>query len=263
MKYNMAEKILSRQFMVKPSESNAQQELPLTMLMAQIIELATDHANLLGIGFLNMEPKGLGWVLSRVSIEMNRWPKTGEKYILSTWIESWNSHFSDRCFSIQSENGEMLGYARTVWVIIDLKGHKSVGTAGLQMPAELIDGTPCPIPRMQRHKVFENANVTNYTFKYTDIDFYRHVNTVRYIALLLNLYSLEDFDTSVLSRLDIGFAREAKFGEVAQIRWVEEKTDNPSLFKMEGESTKRSFEILVESNTILTASIVMTRVNQI
>lgn len=259
----MAENILKRLLMIKPSESNAEQQLPLTLLVAQMIDIATDHANELGIGFINLEPKGLGWVLSRLSVEMKRWPATGENYILSTWIESYNSHFSDRCFSISGEDGEILGYARTVWMIIDLKTHKSVGTAGTVMPSEMIPDFDCPIPKWKKHHPFTPHNSEVYIFKYNDLDYYRHVNTIRYISLLLNQFTLDDFDCNLLSRFDIAFAHEARYGEHAVIDSIDEEVDNPSSIKDGPKSSRRRiFEISVESRPILSASITLTEKSQ-
>lgn len=246
--------------MVKPSESDAQQQLPLTMFVSQMIDLATDHANLLGIGFLNLESRGIGWILSRLSVEMSRWPKTGEKYILSTWIESYNAHFSERCFSVEDENGKILGYGRTIWVIIELETHKSVGTAGTVMPEEMIAGLHCPIPKFMRHKTFQPEKEVEYIFKYTDLDFYRHVNTVRYIQILLNQFTLEDFDTHLLSRFDIAFAHESKYGESALIKIADEESTTPGLLNnSELISWKRLFDISVGEKQILNASIVMSK----
>lgn len=251
------ENTLRREFMVKPSECNAQQELPLSLLVAQVIDLATDHANNLGIGFLNITSQGVGWVLSRLSVEMKRWPKNGEKYILSTWVETFNSHFSERNFSVVAETGEPLGYVRTIWTIIDLNTHKGVGTFGMILPTEMIAGSNCPIPKFAKHRHFEPERVVDYEFKYCDLDFYRHVNTVRYITLLLNQFTLQEFDTNTLSRFDIAFAHEAKYGETAVISSIEEEVATPGLLEREEKSMKRSFDITVDTSSILTASITL------
>ena len=253
----MSTPVLSLDYLVKPSESNAQQELPLSLLVAQMIDLATDHANKLGIGFLKLEPQGFGWVLSRLSVEMKRWPSTGETYTLSTWVETYNSHFSERCFSLASPSGEILGYGRTIWMIIDLKTHKSVGTGGTHLDEDVINPVECPMARIGRHRPFIPEKSVEYTFKYTDLDFYRHVNTVRYINLLLNQFTLEEFDTHHLSRFDIAFAHEAKYGETAIINSI---TENPSLPNVQGAAEdiiKRSFEITIEMQPILTSSFVL------
>lgn len=249
--------IHSNDYLVKPSESNAQQELPLSLLVAQMIDLATDHANKLGIGFLMLEPKGLGWVLSRLSVEMKRWPATGESYTLSTWVETYNSHFSERCFSVVSSTGDVLGYGRTIWMIIDLKTHRSVGTGGTHLDEDIINPVECPMARIGRHRPFTPEKEVVYTFKYTDLDFYRHVNTVKYISLLLNQFTLEEFDSNLLSRFDIAFAHEAKYGEKAVIKSITE--NHTEIIQEAGERIimKRSFEITIENQPILTSSITL------
>lgn len=251
----MAQNVLRKEWMVKPSECDANRQLPLTMLVAQMIDLATDHANILGIGFLNLEPKGLGWVLSRLSVEMKRWPGNGEKYTLSTWIETYNSHFSERCFSVVSDSGETIGYARTIWMIIDLKSHNSVGTANTVMPPEMLPGIDCPIGRMMRQKKMENYNEAEYRFKYCDLDFYRHVNTVRYISILLNQFTLEEFDARRLVRFDIAFSHEAKYGETAVIRSAGAEGIEKRLWATEDGYLRRNFEMAVGDQPILTSSI--------
>lgn len=248
---------LSREYQAKPSECNAQQEVPLPLLVTQIIDIATDHANQLGIGFLNLTSQGYGWVLSRLTVEMRRWPQNGEKYVLSTWIESYNAHFSERNFSVVAESGETLGYARTIWTIIDLDSHKGMGTAGTVLPPEMIAGSDCPIPKHIRIRHFAPKHSVEYTFTYCDLDFYRHVNTVRYISLLLNQFSLEDFDTHILSRFDIAFAHEARYGETAVIGSIDEEVPTPSLLNSTAVSLRRNFEISVSSQPILTASITL------
>lgn len=249
----------SLEFLLKPSVSNAQQELPVTLLVEQVIELATDHANLLGIGFMSMEGKNMGWVLSRLSVEMRRWPKMGEKYKITTWVETWNSHFSERCFSISSSE-EIIGYVRTVWMVIDLDSHKSYGTAGMLLPEECVGVRECPIMRQKRHKQFEPQKSSAYTFQYTDLDFYRHVNTVRYISLLLNQFSLEEFDSNHLYRFEIAFMHEARYGETAIINRIEETIEggDPEAFISPLVSKGYTYEITVNGTPILRSRLFFT-----
>lgn len=249
-----------KEYLLKPSVSNAQQELPLTLLVDQIIEVATDHANILGIGFLSMEGKDMGWVLSRLSVEMKRWPRVGERYGITTWIESYNSHFSERCFSVEDAGGETIGYVRTVWMVIDLTTHKSYGTAGLEVAPEFVGIRRCPILRQQRHKHFEPQVVHEYVFKYTDLDFYRHVNTVRYISLLLNQFSLEEFDANMLYRFEIAFMHEARYGQKAIINGIEEKIEggDPDAFMSPAHSLAYTYEMTADDTPILRSRLFFT-----
>ena len=62
---------------------------------------------MLGIGNPAMAHLGAGWVLSRLTIEMTRYPKCNTSYVLKTWVENWNRHFSTRDFSVEDEAGNI------------------------------------------------------------------------------------------------------------------------------------------------------------
>lgn len=247
----MAENVKRTEYLLKPSESDAKRQLPLPTLISQIIDIATDHANELGFGFLDLSPKGIGWVLSRVALEMKRWPETGERYTLATWIDNWNAHYSERCFSVTDAKGEAIGYARTVWMIIDLKSHASVGTAGMPLDPSLLPGLPCPIERSSRHRPFEAEKTTEYTFKFCDLDFYRHVNTIRYLQLLLNNFTLEELDSHDITRMETAFQHEAKYGQTALISSIDEPAEEDGL--------KRTFSLTIEGRPILSASFTLNK----
>ena len=94
--------------------SNPEGELAVNILVGNIIEIATAHANMLGIGNPAMAHLGAGWVLSRLTIEMTRYPKCNTSYVLKTWVENWNEHFSTRDFSVEDEAGKLYPGIRTV-----------------------------------------------------------------------------------------------------------------------------------------------------
>jgi acyl-ACP thioesterase len=219
-------------FFLSAGETNAEQELSLAILTARLIEIATAHANSLDIGNPSMTGMHAGWVLSRLTIEMNSYPRVNDNFSITTWIESFNRHFSERAFRIEGENGEVYGYARSVWMVIDTVTHNSVGLGHFNLPENLISGECPPIERQQKHfpildpdfegippkgAIVAGFPVFDYRFKYCDLDSYRHVNTVRYVTLLLNRFSLEEHDTTFVKRLELSFMHEAKYGMETQL----------------------------------------------
>ena len=113
------ESIYKEIFFLSAGEANAEQEMSLPILVAKLIDIATTHANSLGIGNPSMLEIHAGWVLSRLTVEMDSYPKVNDDYVISTWVESFNRHFSERAFSISSPNGKIYGYARSVWMVMD------------------------------------------------------------------------------------------------------------------------------------------------
>lgn len=87
------EPVYSKTYTVEPAEGNGQQELPLTLLAKRILEVATLHAESWGVGYSTLIKNRQVWVLSRLTVEMYRYPLINEHYTLQTWIEGYNKHF--------------------------------------------------------------------------------------------------------------------------------------------------------------------------
>lgn len=213
-------------FFLSAGEANAEQEMALPILVAKLIDIATAHANSLNIGNPVMKDLHAGWVLARLTVEMNSYPKVNDDYTIATWVESFNRHFSERAFSITSPSGKVYGYARSVWMVMETVNRTNLGLSHLHLPEELISGVHPPIEKQMKHtQIVESDNseagqngvlIANhkphhYRFKYCDLDSYRHVNTVRYVSMLLNRFSLEHHDNYMISRLELSFLHEAKY----------------------------------------------------
>ncbi|MCH5225773.1 MAG: hypothetical protein J1D77_07210 [Muribaculaceae bacterium] len=216
---------LEKTYFLSANECSAEGKLSMTSLTTNIIDIATDHANSLGIGNPAMVEMKAGWILSRITIDLEKLPEINSHYVLKTWIEDFNRHYSARCFSVATSEGEILGYCRTIWLVIDEETHKNLGLSHFNLPSELISGEKAPIETQQKHfPIVENEEEMtskaikathppyHYTFQYCDLDAYRHVNTVRYISLLMNQFTLEDHDTTTVRRLELSFLHEASYG---------------------------------------------------
>lgn len=201
-------KVFTREYYLTPGECNSEEEMPIWLLANRIIEVATLHANSWGIGYKRLKLDNQAWVLSRIAIEMKEYPKVGENYTLSTWIESFNRHFSERNVEIRNESGDIIGYARTIWVVINTSTRESCDISALEFIKDNATDRPCPIDKQSRIKTVEHRREGRYRFMYTDIDFNRHVNTIRYICSLLNQWDLSFFDNHTIRRFEISFMKE-------------------------------------------------------
>lgn len=222
------------EYFLTAGECNAKQQMPFTMLAQRVIEVATEHANIIGVGYDAMIKDNLAWVLSRLSIEMTRMPKVNEKYRLITWIENYNRHFSERNMEVQSENGDVLGYIRTIWMAIDINTRTPGDLSRLESLAVTVSERPCPIAKQGRMRPFNEVSQQHeYIFRYSDIDFNMHVNSVKYIELLINQWTLDYHITHDISRFEIAYLQEAHFGDNVKINILQ--TDNIADAEIMGE----------------------------
>ena len=207
----------SKTYYLSAGECNPQAELPLPLLMNRIIDVATMHANEWGVGYERLIADNYAWVLARVTIEMERYPKVNENYTLTTWIEDYNHLFSQRNMAISDHNGETIGYVRTIWMVINLSTRQSVDISQLSYIRDNINDRPCPIAPQSKLLPVKDGLARAHVFKYVDCDFNRHVNTVRYLELLLNQFSLEHFDDNFVNRLELAFLKETHYGETVDV----------------------------------------------
>lgn len=215
----------SHKYFLTPGECNPEQRLPLPLLVSRLIEVATEHANTWGVGYAKLKDYNQTWVLSRVTVEMERYPRVNQEYTLTTWIEEYNRHFSQRNFSIADCNGEIIGYARTIWVVIDTEKRTSCDISKLSYISANISDMECPIEPQSRLTPVRGFKSIPYTFQYIDTDSNRHVNSVRYIELLMNNWTLDHYDHHYISRFEISYIKECVYGMNASVNIND--SDNP------------------------------------
>ena len=215
-------------YFLTAGECNAESRMPVTLLTARIIEVATEHANALNVGWARLKPMGIGWVLSGLTVEMDRWPGINETYTLTTWVEDFNRLYSDRCFEVADGEGRVIGHVRSLWVAIDLEKRTAADLSVLE-PGQFVSNTGrCPLPRRQKLPAvtLEQATlVEDYTYRYCDIDFNGHVNTVRHIEHVLNLWGPEMYAATPVRTMQIQFLHECRYGERVSLQAVETPGD--------------------------------------
>ena len=210
--------LYTHSYQLLAAQCNAQQELAPSQLVQQIIEVATLHADALDVGFERLAQDGNLWVLSRICFDMRRYPRLFERYSLTTWIEGYNRHFSARNFEIKSSDGEILGYARTIWVAINLETRRPADLSSISYIQETVTDYPCPIARQGKIRPVDPPQIEHeYTFRVSDIDCNRHVNSGRYVELILNQLDLQAFDECYLSHFEIEYRREAHFNDAVEV----------------------------------------------
>lgn len=223
-------RVYSREFYLAVGDGTPELCLPVGLAVARCIEVATDHSNLLGVGYENLKAYGQSWVLSRIVLEMSSYPRVNETYTVETWVDSFNRAFSDRFFRILDCRGNVCGYSRSTWVAIDLEKRTLADISRFDALRESITtARECPVRPCGRHRPLDAGacSVRQHTFAYSDLDSNRHVNTVRYVEMVEDGHPLEFHDTHRVRRLEVSFMRECLYGETASIL-TSERTDGSS-----------------------------------
>ncbi len=192
----------------------------ITTLMARVVATAGMDAHHGGFGISELNDSGHTWVLLKFAMELHRIPTLGTEITTDTWIESVSRLFSLRNFALSDENGEVFAEARSQWCIIDLANRKAVDinathpqVSSYSQPRSGTIALPKKLTALTG-----STRTSTHIVKYSDTDFNRHLNAVRYVELMLNEVPLELISKSKSIRLDLHYIAECYLGEEIQIK---------------------------------------------
>lgn len=189
--------------------------LTMSVLGNELLNCADSHAEQRGFGMTKLYDNRYTWVLSRLVIEMKRMPRQYEEFYIHTWVENVYRLFTDRDFEVVTTDGEVLGYARSIWAMINIETRKPEDLLALHggQIADYVCDKECPIERPGRIKVRGEAPVREYLTQYSDIDINGHVNSVKYMEHMLDLFPLEMFKQKRIGRFEIAYHAESYYGD--------------------------------------------------
>lgn len=95
---------------------------------------------------------------------------------------------------------------------------------------------PSPIAVPARLRAIEPTTSTSRPVVYSDIDFNRHVNTLRYIDLVFDALPIELIENNHGMRIDLNFIAEARYGETLTIGGIND--GNVWQFEISSDSDK-------------------------
>jgi acyl-ACP thioesterase len=194
-------------------------------------EAAISHAENLGVGRSAMASSNQVWILSRMSIEINRRPKYGETVTVSTWPRGGEKLFALRDFDIRDTADKAVVKARSCWVIIDMEKRRPLRPQAVMDTLPLNEGKDALLPdralvvsleqRPSLKKIAERQAL------YSDVDFNGHVNNVSYIRWIEDTLDPSLLEKASRMRLDINYLNEVLTDEVMEI-WSEQIADQES-----------------------------------
>ena len=89
----------------------------------------------------------------------------------------------------------------------------SVATFKRLLAAMISAGSIEVIEKPSRIKVTSDQSIATLTAKYSDIDINGHVNSIRYIEHILDLFPIELYKTKRIRRFEMAYVAESYFGD--------------------------------------------------
>ncbi len=212
------EKIDHYPFYVEPFHVDMAGRLCMGILGNHLLNVAGNHSMRRGWGIGALNESRHTWVLSRLCIEMEEMPRQYEHVELRTWVESVIKLFTNRNFAILRPDGTPYGYARSIWAMIDMDTRKPCDLLSLydgDILRYVVDPEEniCPIAGHGRFRFRGPEPVRTLDTYYSDIDINGHVNSIKYIEHILDLFPAERFTRQCVRRFEIAYKAEAYLGD--------------------------------------------------
>ena len=104
---------------VRYSEVDSKGQMTWLALMDYFQDCSVFHSESVKLGVEYLGRKHLAWVLSSWQIQVNRYPKLGEKIVVATFPYEFKGFFGMRNFLLMTEAEEVLACANTMWTLLD------------------------------------------------------------------------------------------------------------------------------------------------
>lgn len=106
---------------IRYSEVDSRGKLSLESLLDYFQDCSTFHSEDAGVGLDYLAERHLAWVLSAWQIVADRYPRLCEEVRIGTAPYGFKGFFGYRNFLMETEDGEKLAYANTLWTLMDME----------------------------------------------------------------------------------------------------------------------------------------------
>ena len=204
-------------FMAEPFHCDFQKRLFMGHLGNHMLNAADFHSTDRGFGMKYLMSINRSWVLSRLAIEMVEMPEMYTKFKVETWVDSAMRYFTSRNFRVVGEDGKVFGYGRSIWAMIDTENRQPTDIFAIDNGAInnwIVKDKECPIDKGGRVKMSDEAEfVRAIDTYYHDVDINGHINSVKYIEHVLDLWNQAWYREHPIKRFEIAYVAEAHQGD--------------------------------------------------
>ncbi|KAJ4968461.1 hypothetical protein NE237_015162 [Protea cynaroides] len=218
-----------RKFRVRSCEVGPNKTTTMTAIAILLQEVSCNHVRSLGYvdGFgrsYNMIQLHLIWVVTRMHIEVYKYPAWGEVLEIETWYEGGRVG-NRRDWVLKDVNGVVIGRATSKWVMMneDTRRVSKVTDEVLDEILRYCPRTPRlafteqdssslkKIPKLKEPAEYGREGLKP---RRADLDMNQHINNVTYISWVLESIPREIADTYELQKITMDYRRECGYTDL-------------------------------------------------
>ncbi len=204
---------------VRYSECGEDGKLKLASLINHFQDASSEQSEMLGLGVSYLKEKRRAWILGSWQIVVHRMPKAHEEIVVETWSTGIRGMLGPRNFRMKKKDGELLAYADTLWVYMDVDKQRPAKAEQMEIDAygeESALEMPC---KERKIKLSENVDkVLRMPVRRYHIDTNGHVNNGQYVQM-----AMEAVDAGFcISQVRVEYKQSAVYGDTIIVKKTEE-----------------------------------------
>lgn len=229
----------TRDFEVKCFMTNQDYRLRAAAFLDEAQDMALQGSDELGFGYDKMDEHRLGWVLYRMYMKFLRPVTWRDRVTMNTWHKGMEGLVFLRDFELIAEDGQCSAVATSSWVVLDMDKRSFVRKE--EYPDFINTDPQCTesavefaAPKVVIPSGLEKVFAREHKVKYSDTDFNRHTNNVKYVVWALDSIDQDFVFSHPIQELAINFNRETRLGDDVELWTAEQVTDGNRVFYVEG-----------------------------
>ena len=210
-----------KQVVITPSRCDATSRLSLHSIFVLFQDIASEHAESLGIGGAALAEKGLFWLTVRTRVKVYSRPRMMQEATVQTWLGKFapGDLRTDRYYRLTC-GGRLVAEGRTEWSILRLADNSVARMREVGMPdVEIREETVCDAPFSRFRADFAEDNFSmEHIVRPSDVDMGQHMNNTAYVRTILDTFTVPELKALKPAELEICFRQPCFGGQALTVR---------------------------------------------
>lgn len=198
-------------------EGDIHNNVKLSSLLQYAQQVSMEHCGWLGIGSPTMNALGKVFLLVKVSVEIERIPRVGEKLKLITAPSLPKRAQYKRVTECFDEQGERVITMDSRWVLVDQTTHRIERNLVPEIKLPLVDASETLEHDLSIPKVKEWEPQRSIRVEYSLMDTNGHINNAQYANIICDTIPLDILKGAIPEKLVIDYRREARGGQTLEV----------------------------------------------
>ena len=237
-------KITREEYQIRAQEIDRHKRATVSAIISCMQEAAWNNAASLDASVYQLQEMGISWVLTRMKLEILRYPKHRDQIQVLTWPSGHERTFVYRDYRILDPEGSVMAQASSTWLVLDLNSRRMT-----RVPEEFhaIINQPAAIESLPRAKgnwrfPKEHLPPVRFPVRWHDLDLNGHVSNFVYFQWPLEALPGSFLEGHELAEIDLMIRAEgqqedeiitiaAQTGELEFLHTIQRAEDGKELAK--------------------------------